>query len=40
MLKDAFGKWKESLLKKNDENVLLMNEARKLIFKYQQHMYA
>ncbi|KAL4090563.1 hypothetical protein QTP88_025369 [Uroleucon formosanum] len=38
ILKNSFCKWKESLLKKNDENVLLMNEARKLIFKYQQNM--
>ncbi|XP_029346483.1 uncharacterized protein LOC115034275 [Acyrthosiphon pisum] len=39
ILKNAFCKSKESLLKKNDENVLLINEARKLIFKYQQNMY-
>lgn len=39
IIKNAFCKWKESLLKKNDENVLLINEARKLIFKYQQNMY-
>ncbi|XP_050059286.1 repetitive organellar protein-like isoform X3 [Aphis gossypii] len=35
-VKNAFCKWKESIIKTNDENVLLVNEARKLISKYQQ----
>lgn len=38
-IKNVFCKWKESLIKKNDENILLINEAHKLIFKYQQKMY-
>lgn len=38
-MKNEFDKWKERLKKKNDINVLLTNEAHKLLVIYEQKMY-
>lgn len=38
-VKKEFNDWKERLTQKNDANVLLTNEAHKLLLIYEQKMY-